>query len=198
MLLAIFLEGRLAAPATAPSPAALTAEVLQSRAGLYRHPQTMDVIRLEVVDGVLKADGQSALVPVDDRVFAFGPDPSARIEFELGPRGAVIASKWTFADGPERYLRVEPAVLTPERRAAYVGTYVAPEAEATVSIAVDGETLVASNGPDSKGTMVAADADVFTVADVGTFAFDRDRRGKVTGFRFFSGRLRGLRFERRG
>ena len=55
---------------------------------------------------------------------------------------------------------------------------------------------MASNGPDFSGKLVPVDRDVFTIPSVGTFVFDRGRDGKVTGLRFFSGRLRGLRFDR--
>jgi hypothetical protein len=114
------------------------------------------------------------------------------LEFE--PAGLT----WIDADGPERFDRVTPAALTAERRAAYAGVYVAPEADATVTISASGEDLVVRQGPDWKGRMEPADADVFTVRTAGTFVFDRARNGRITGFRFFSGRLRGLRFERRG
>ena len=136
-------------------------------------------------------------MPVDDRVFLYGPNPANRVEFDLDPTGAVRGLRWVAPDGPEPYIRVERATLTPERRAAYAGRYVAPEAEdAVITIAVAGEDLVAHEGPDHAGKMVAADADVFTLADTGTFVFDRAKSGAITGFRLFSGRLRGLQFER--
>jgi hypothetical protein len=61
---------------------------------------------------------------------------------------------------------------------------------------VEGEDLVARQGPDWKGTMIPADRDIFTIPGTGTIAFDRARNGTVIGFRFYSGRLRGLRFDR--
>ena len=65
-----------------------------------------------------------------------------------------------------------------------------------VTIAVAGDDLVAHEGPDHEGKMVAADADIFTLAGTGTFVFDRAKSGAITGFHLFSGRLRGLPFER--
>jgi CubicO group peptidase (beta-lactamase class C family) len=193
----VFLEGKLAAsPAPAPATATIAADVLGRRAGLYRHPRTMDVVKIDVVDGVLKVNGRNALLPVDDRRFLFEPFPATRVEFEVDAAGSATALAWIDADGPERHQRVQPAALTAERRGGYAGRYVAPEADAIVTIAVDGEDLVARQGPDWTGKMAPADADIFTIPGTGTFAFDRGRDGNVTGFRFFSGRLRGLRFDR--
>ena len=193
----VFLEGKLAAsPAPSPSPATIATDVLGRRAGLYRHPRTMDVLKLDVVDGILKINGRNALVPVDDRRFLFEPFPSTRVEFEVDAAGDATTMTWTDADGPERFDRVRPAALTAEARRGYAGRYVAPEADAVVTITADGEALVATNGPDFSGTLAPADRDVFTIPSVGTFVFDRGRGGRVSGFRLFSGRLRGLRFER--
>ena len=191
----VFLEGRLAAP-PAVAPATVAADALNARAGVYRQPRTMDVVRIDVLDGVLKVNGRNALVPVDDRHFLIEPFPAIRVEFDVDPVGRATAVSWVDADGADRYDRVQPATLTAERRGGYGGRYVAPEADATVTIGGDGEALVASNGPDFTGTLVAVDADVFTLAGAGTFVFDRGRDGKVSGFRLFSGRLRGLRFDR--
>ena len=55
---------------------------------------------------------------------------------------------------------------------------------------------MASNGPDFSGPLVPVDRDIFMIPSVGTFVFDRGSNRKVRGFRFFSGRLRGLRFDR--
>jgi CubicO group peptidase (beta-lactamase class C family) len=191
----VFLEGRLAAQPS-PSPAAIAPDVLRSRAGLYRNPRTMDVRKVDVVDGVLKVNGRNALLPVDDRRFVFEPFPAIRVEFAVDAAGRATALTWIDADGPERFDRVQPAPPTAERGREYAGRYFAPEADAIVTVAVDGDELVARQGPDWTGKMQAVDADVYTIPGTGTIVFDRGRDGKVSGMRFFSGRLRGLEFER--
>ena len=190
----VFLEGTTPEPARTPAP--VPPDVLASRAGLYRHPRTMDVLKLDVVDGILKVDGRAALIPISDRLFAVEPFPAIRLEFEVDANGRTTAMSWVDADGAQRHDRVSPAVLNPERRRGYAGRFVSPEADANVTVTVEGDELVVHQGPDWTGKMVAADADVFTVAGAGTFAFDRARNGAVTGRRFYSGRLRGLRFDR--
>jgi CubicO group peptidase (beta-lactamase class C family) len=194
----IFLDGRLA-DETTPPRAAVSADVLATRAGLYRHPRTMDMMTLDVADGALRIDGSETLVPIDDRVFFDEPSPRVRFEFDVDPAGAVRGVTWQGPDGPERYDRVQRANLTPQLRGAYAGRYVAAEADgAVITIAVAGDDLVAHEGPDHAGKMVPADADVFTLEDTGTFVFDRAKSGAITGFRLFSGRLRGLQFQREG
>ena len=88
----IFLEGRLAAEPPPPPRAAVGADVLAARAGLYRHARTMDVLKLDVIDGVLKADGRDALVPVDDRTFLFEPSRQRGSRSTPIPRARCAAS----------------------------------------------------------------------------------------------------------
>jgi hypothetical protein len=191
----VFLEGRLASE-PARTPATLPADVLNARAGLYRDPRTMTVLKLDVVDGAMKLNGRTTLLPDDENVFRFEPFPSIRLEFQRDATGAVTGLRWIDADGPQPFDRVPPAEITAELRRGYAGRFVAPEAEATVTSAVDGESLVARQGPDWTGRLMPADRDVFTIPGTGTLAFDRARNGAVTGFRFYSGRVRGLRFDR--
>ena len=137
----------------APSPAALAAEVVNARAGVYRHPRTMDVLKLEVVEGVLKVNGRNALLPVDDRVFLFEPFPAIRVEFEVDRTGRVtgMAAGWTRVGG-----RYEPC----DAHAAGLGAPTAdaservtspPEADAMITIVTDGEALVVRQGPTGRG-----------------------------------------------
>jgi CubicO group peptidase (beta-lactamase class C family) len=192
----VFLGGRLAAdPAAAPA-ATVPASVLQSRAGVYRDPKTMDVIRIDLVDGVLKVDGRDALRPLDDRTFLFDEFPSTRLAFQVDAAGRVTGVHWVGADAPFPYDRVEPAVVAAADRPAYAGRYFAGEADATITVRVEGDALVASNGPDFSAPLVPVDRDIFMIPSVGTFVFDRGSDRKVAALRFFSGRLRGLRFER--
>jgi hypothetical protein len=195
-----FLGDRLPAEPVATPPAgpaaAVPESVLKTRVGVYRDTKTMDITRIDVVDGVLKVDGRDALIPVDDRTFLYQPSPANRVVFQVDAAGRAFGLHWIDSDGTAEYVRAETVAMDAAGRAAYAGRYFAEEADATIALTVDGDDLVASNGPDFSAKLVPVDRDIFSLPSVGAFAFDRDRKGKVRGFRFFSGRLRGLRFDR--
>ena len=83
--------------------------------------------------------------------------------------------------------------------AAYAGDYESPEAETTVRVALDSSGALAvtrTSTPGGPWRLRAMYRDGFRAAP-GAFVFTRDRAGRVTGFRFTTGRLRNLRFDRK-
>ena len=82
---------------------------------------------------------------------------------------------------------------------AYAGVYESPEAEATIRVAVDSTgALVMSrlSVPGGPWRLRPLYRDGFAMP-AGVLVFTRDARRRVNGFRFTTGRVRNLRFERR-
>ena len=83
---------------------------------------------------------------------------------------------------------------------AYVGLYESPEAEATVRVALDsagtGLVMTRVSTPGGPWRLQPLYRDGF-VMPPGPLVFTRDSAKRVTGFRFTTGRVRNLRFERR-
>lgn len=89
----------------------------------------------------------------------------------------------------------DTAVLTPAKRAEYVGQYRNDEIESTQTWAIEKDTLVVYANNRKLGTLEPTYADGFLR---GTSVIDvqRDPRGRITGFTVQDGRVRNLRFTR--
>jgi len=77
--------------------------------------------------------------------------------------------------------------------------YESPEAEATLRVAVDSSGALAVSrlsAPGGPWRLRPVYRDGFGFP-AGVLVFSRDRAGRVNGFRFTTGRVRNLRFERR-
>jgi CubicO group peptidase (beta-lactamase class C family) len=80
--------------------------------------------------------------------------------------------------------------------AAFAGTYDSGEAEATLTIAVEGDALVLERRPGSKVTLRPRAADTFD-GGVGTLVFRRGADGRVAELSVVQDRVWDLRFRRR-
>ncbi len=179
------------APPAAPRPFALSAEMLEARAGLYRNRRTNEPLRLAVRDGRLGQEGTSGLIPVSATGFV-GPG-GGRLEFQAPGRAPFRA---TIADGDTlSYEPVDAWTPTPEELAALAGEYRSEEAEATYIAAVVDGRLVLRRRPDATIEMTPAYRDAFTEGGL-VVRFERDSGGRVDGFTLWADRVRGLRFDR--
>ena len=77
----------------------------------------------------------------------------------------------------------------------YAGVYTSDEAEATFTIALDGDALVLKRRPDTVMRLTARAADTFD-APLGGIRFIRDAAGKVVEFTVATGRVFDMRFRR--
>jgi CubicO group peptidase (beta-lactamase class C family) len=187
------LLGDALAPAATPSPAAVTAAVLERWAGLYRNVRTSEPMRV-TVDGVgLKAEGPGALVPQSESLFAIG-DGAVRVQF----RGDGVGRSFDVigADGDvTHYAVAAPVTPTAADLARYEGTYVSDEAEITYTIRVENGALFALRRPDARFALAPSYKDAFTNAQLPLVLFRRDpKTGQVSGLSLGLGRVRDLRF----
>jgi hypothetical protein len=171
---------------------------LQGRAGVYRNPQTEEILRVSVEDGVLKgaAYGESFnLVPLGkDRFRVEGEE--TEIAFEgaggSGPRRARVSE----GRGPARLLEaITPVSPTPQQLAACAGTYYSDELQTRFELVLEKDGLHLRGKGLPKEALVSTVADVFVAGEL-TLKFDRDKRRGVAGFALGAGRIRNIRFVR--
>jgi hypothetical protein len=182
-----------------PDPAAVTvdAQALAALAGAWFSPRTEQVMVLAVRNGVLTdSAGPTPLIPL-------GP---TRFRYRGGDRTVVLQP--AAAGAPVRLRVEEPnaraveyvAVDRPQpdsaALAALAGEYRNPELDARVRLALVRDTLRLDRGWQAAIPLTPLYRDGFVAGDVGNIRFVRDRRGRVTGFVLWAGRVRHLRFDR--
>jgi CubicO group peptidase (beta-lactamase class C family) len=186
----LFPQQRVAA-ATAVTPAGMTAAELELLAGLYRDPNTDDVIRLTAKDGKLIAADvewvptsastlRNARSTVDITVRRDGP----RVTLQY-PNENVTTVKL------ERVDTVAPSM---EKLKEYVGGYWSPELELRYDVDIDKGRLIIKRRLMSALVLNPTYADAFVGG--GNWVFVRDAAGKVTGMVHSQGRIRHVRFDR--
>ena len=186
----LFLTGKkAAAAASAPATIELPEAELASRAGMYRHGRTGDVLRLEMKEGKLVSGRGVAITPLSKSLFQ-----------------AANGNKLDFSSGSLRVLtpdgdaipfdRVTQANPTAAQLAEYEGEYTSDEAEATFRIVVEDGKLLMKGRPDASFVLAPLYADAFQ-ADAGFLIRFFRKEGKVSELSFGVARVRDLRFARR-
>jgi hypothetical protein len=118
-------------------------------------------------------------------------------EPESGARPAQLV-RTSLDDKPSTYVRLAPAEAMPAAATDYAGRYTSEEILRDMQIVVLGGKLhAASWGRRPEATaLTPLGHDVFIFSG-GGLRFERDKRGKVSGFVLGTARVRGLRFMRR-
>jgi hypothetical protein len=213
----IYLEGQLK-PAT-PSQKKTVAENLppaivlpekeaKRYAGIYAHPESGKVFKLSVKDGKLMNSGllqyEIPVMPVSENrlLIVEGANVS-----ELNPvfnnSGTISEIKILTKSGKaDVFTPVKPPLESSEALADYAGTYYSEEFDADFKILPKGNNFVLQIRDDFQPPLTAAYADVFTTAGGQiNLVFNRDAKGKITGFVFNSGvdgrDVKGVAFKRR-
>jgi CubicO group peptidase (beta-lactamase class C family) len=198
-LVAFTVPAAAAAPArVAPAP---PVSAIADKAGLYRNLRDMRAQRLRVTAGRLETENGVELVPANGAGTAFqAARGGMRIVFNrrdgashydvriVSQSGDTVPADWVAEADTGR------AALT-----AYAGEYESPEADATVRVALDTTGTLAVTGvstPDGPWRLRPLYRDGFAMP-AGVLVFTRDASGRVAGFRFTTGRVRNLKFERR-
>jgi len=172
---------------------------LDRAAGLYRNtttgaPVTIsragDTLRLErgQADGSSSVRGQ-ALMP--DTATRFVLANGQRWEFD-GRGGARVVDALGTVD---MFERVAPARPRADELRDLTGTYVSDEAEAVLTVAISGESLVIQRRPDTTLKLTPVYADAFVAPQLGLVAFRRSG-GRVTALSVSQDRVWDLRFSR--
>jgi len=103
-----------------------------------------------------------------------------------------VKPDWGFAMNFEA---VPPASLTPDELAEYAGAYYSDEIDSVYNVKLDGGKLTLTRKKNDPLTLEPAFEDAFTTGPFfGLARFERDREGRITGFRLFAGRIRNFQF----
>ena len=173
-----------------------TAAELSRLAGVYINPVTGNPNYISVRDTtlILGRTTGPALVPVGERRFWLAQQ---RTEFEFAPNGNLVAR---FRGRPSRqpvtFVRREVARLSPADLARYAGTYYSDELGATYAVSATDTALTLRTRTSQPRTLSPAYGDTFTGPWL--VEFTRDAGGRVTGMLLSTGRVRKVRFDRRG
>lgn len=163
--------------------------------GVFRDPQTDQVIRFSVRDGSVAFGDPPTLNLVATAPTAVrGPTVEYRLLASRPNNRRVMVIR---GEDSTTFVEVAPADTGVKTLTDYVGTYVSDELDVKIAIEQRGGALVARRRPNDSGMMVPAYKDGFiSPALGGSVRFQRDGAGKVSGFAIFAGRVLDVRFRK--
>lgn len=167
--------------------------VLERWEGAYRDTVSQAVLRVVLRGDTAFANGQRLEFGSDSTAtssgiagwFALREPPGAAAAIHLQPRGLRQVT----------FVRQPPVAAGRAALTAYAGEYASEELDVRYGIELRDSVLVRTHRKLADAPLVRAGRDVFTAGGA-TLVFQRDRRGRVTGFTISDGRVRGVRFVR--
>lgn len=189
----IVLRDKLAAPTSAAVASSGGASSDPGPfAGKYLDPRTHSEIEFTDSGGKLLL-GDQKLQPLGSDKFQ---SPYGLLVVFINSGGPVKAIVSVGGDTLLTGSRIDVLHLTDADLAAYAGTYVSSELEATYRVTAENGTLMLHRNWDPALKLDPLVRDEFASDDVGTLVFQRDAAGRVNGLTVFAGRIRNLRFEK--
>lgn len=185
----LYLADRLA-PLAPPAPKhSLTSAEIGAAVGLYRNKQTGMPLNVGVDKEGLQVGNGIRLVAISPSRFVTALGQT----WEMDGQGAAhVTDQFGTVDTYERVTSAKPTV---EQLQDFVGTYTSDEAETTMTVAIDGDTLVLKQRPDRTLRLTPIYSDVFS-GQLGTLIFRRNNGGRATEFSVMQDRVWDLRFTR--
>lgn len=115
----------------------------------------------------------------------------------LGDRPvATTAATATASQGPQRSAP-GPVTISAEQMRELEGEYYSPDAEVTLRVVVEGDSLFVLRRPADRLPLQPIEPDVFAAPSLGRVRFVRDESGRVTQLSVQQARVYDLRFDRR-
>jgi hypothetical protein len=121
----------------------------------------------------------------------------------LNASGAISEIKLIMNGGkPDVFVPVKPPFDSMQQLSEYAGTYYSDELNVDHKLTLQGNNLVLQIGENFENRLNAAYADYFTIqGGVINLTFNRDDKGKITGFVFNAGAdgrdVKGITFKRK-
>lgn len=182
----LYLGDRLRPETPRPAHTLSTSE-MATIAGLYRDNLTGEPSTIVQEANSLRVESGSALVPLSKTRFA----TTSRHTWDFDSRGgARVTDQHGTVDS---YQRMEPARPTVEQLRLLTGRYFSDDADATINVDVEGQSLVLKRRPDTKIALTPLYADTFS-GSIGTVIFRRDDSGRPEAFSVVQDRVWDMRF----
>ena len=193
----IFLAGKIKEPAK-PVAVPVPAATLKKYVGVFREPLTDAALKVEIdKDGKTLVIGGQPAVPLSATTFA-AADGTQKAVFEPPQPGAPL--KMTQSDGrskPGVWEAVAAFDPRPEELEVFAGTYYSEEIDMTYRLYIEGGKLKAWFRPAQRSQLSPIYTDAFET-EGNLVRFTRDGAGRIDGFLVYAGRVRHLRFVRKG
>lgn len=190
-------------PAAKPSVISLPESELKSKVGSYRNLATGTLWRVYMQDGKLRAKVSSLdfeAAPVGNNRFqSVNAPPEVALTFEPGGDTKAAAVVVEFEDRPPaRLVAYEPVTLNADQLIEFTGEFYSEELQATYTLIIKDGKLVSKRGYDPDGiTFEPLTHDEFR-AQGATIKFARNGQKQVTGFTINAGRVKNIRFTKKG
>lgn len=189
----LYLAGAIKAEPPPRPAVALSAQELGAFAGLYKSRKRGVVATISVVQDTLRMIPGGSLVAQSGT--SFRTPAGAEVAFAPAAGGAMTMRVVSPNGTEDLWERVERARPTAADLAALAGTYTSADAEATLTVVAEGETLRVKMRPDRVETLSPLYADAFD-APFGVVIFRRDAKRQVTALSVVQDRAWDVRFER--
>ncbi len=196
-------EKAMGKPAAKPAFISLPESELKSKVGSYRNLATGTLWRVYMQDGKLRArvsglDFEAGPVSKDRFQSANAP-PEVALTFEPSGDAKATAAVVEFEDRPPvRIVAYEPVTLNADQLKEYTGEFYSDELQTTYSLVIKDGKLVFKRGFDPEGIPFEPLAqDEFRGPGV-TVKFTRNSQKQIAGFTVNAGRVKNIRFAKKG
>ena len=176
--------------------------LLKSYEGQYQLTPAM-IVTFKIENGKLtaQATGQPALNMVASSESEFANEGGdVRISFNKGSDSKV--NQFTLYQGGQTIVarRIKPFDPTSLDLRTYVGNYYSPELQTSYTLELKNDTLIANHIRHEPAAMtpIAKDAFSTNLWYMGKIEFTRNEKAEITGFKVSSGRVKNVRFVKRG
>jgi len=193
----LYLADKLEPEEAKPESAArvdMPAAELEKAAGLYMSEKEESVVRLRFDDGKLKlalGGPPSELIPIGGGKFRL--DTEAAVITVSGPDLTVLAPGMR---QPVEFKRVTEWSPSASEMADIAGSYYSEELDSTYRVEVKDGKLKLLRKKLRTHEVEPTFKDAVYIPQLGFVRFERDAKGKITGFRLTAGRIRNLAFKR--
>ena len=162
---------------------------IDATAGVFRETSTGMTLTLAADKDELRVERGPSLVPLSATHFT----TEGGEQFELNGRQLRVTDAYGTVSSYERVAASDP---TRDELQGLVGAYSSEEAETTLTVAIDGGSLVARRRPDSTLKLTPVYADAFRAPQLGLVIFRRDASRRVAQLSVVQDRVWDLRFAR--